>query len=148
MDCTALLLALLELTIPYRQFEAQFASKIILTPPAELCRAAHRALCQIAKSRASTFITTVAREVARHTTAVVNPGTVQKLHSSTLVRAKDEVLRIIEMLTEKIPNAVSDLLGEVNSRVKVKFNFCWIILKSKFLQSKTNTKMILNTNSN
>ena len=55
----------------------------------------------------------LAREVARHTTAVVNPGTVQKLQSSTLVRAKDEVLRIVEMLTEKIPNAVSDLLGEV-----------------------------------
>lgn len=51
--------------------------------------------------------------MARHTTAVVNPGAVQKLQTSTLVRAKDEVLRIIELLTEKIPQAVSDLLGEV-----------------------------------
>ena len=117
---------MLELTIPYRQFESQFNNLIILPPPAELCRAAHWALCQIAKSRASTFITTIAREVARHTTAVVNPGAVQKLQSSTLVRAKDEVLRIIEMLTEKIPNAVSDLLGEVLIKlniIKILINF-------------------------
>ena len=56
----------------------------------------------------------LAREVARHTAAVVNPATAQKLQASTLVRAKDEVLRIIELLAEKMPNAISDLLGEVN----------------------------------
>ena len=55
----------------------------------------------------------LAREVARHTAAVVNPATAQKLQASTLVRAKDEVLRIIELLAEKMPNAISDLLGEV-----------------------------------
>ena len=54
-----------------------------------------------------------AREVARHTAAVVNPAAAQKLQSSTLVRAKDEVLRIIELLSEKFPSSISDLLGEV-----------------------------------
>ena len=59
------------------------------------------------------LILNLAREVARHTAAVVNPATAQKLQASTLVRAKDEVLRIIELLAEKMPNAISDLLGEV-----------------------------------
>ena len=58
--------------------------------------------------------------MARHTAAVVNPATAQKLQASTLVRAKDEVLRIIELLAEKMPNAISDLLGEVSS---YDFNF-------------------------
>ena len=122
-------MALLEHTIDYQILEDQFRDKIILSSQAELCRAAHKALCQIAKSRASTFIITIgesllqetnlvnlnlAREVARHTAAVVNPATAQKLQASTLVRAKDEVLRIIELLAEKMPNAISDLLGEVN----------------------------------
>lgn len=120
-------MALLEHTIDYQILEDQFRDKIILSSQAELCRAAHKALCQIAKSRASTFIITIgeslslitlinlilAREVARHTAAVVNPATAQKLQASTLVRAKDEVLRIIELLAEKMPNAISDLLGEV-----------------------------------
>ena len=66
VDCTALLLSLLELTINYRQFESQFATKIILSPQAELCRAAHRAMCQIAKSRASTFITTIGNHFDRN----------------------------------------------------------------------------------
>ena len=112
IDCASVLMALLEHTIDYQILEDQFRDKIILSSQAELCRAAHKALCQIAKSRASTFIITIgksllqetnlvnlnlAREVARHTAAVVNPATAQKLQASTLVRAKDEVLRIIEI---------------------------------------------------
>ena len=129
-------MALLEHTIDYQILEDQFRDKIILSSQAELCRAAHKALCQIAKSRASTFIITIgeslcqvilinlnlAREVARHTAAVVNPATAQKLQASTLVRAKDEVLRIIELLAEKMPNAISDLLGEVIYRYN--HDFC------------------------
>ena len=91
-------MALLEHTIDYQILEDQFRDKIILSSQAELCRAAHKALCQIAKSRASTFIITIgksllqetnlvnlnlAREVARHTAAVVNPATAQKLQSSS-----------------------------------------------------------------
>jgi hypothetical protein len=59
------------------------------------------------------FCFVLAREVARHTAAVVNPAMAQKLQHSTLVKAKNEVLRIIELLSEKMPNEISDLLGEV-----------------------------------
>lgn len=54
-------MALLEHTIDYQILEDQFRDKIILSSQAELCRAAHKALCQIAKSRASTFIITIGK---------------------------------------------------------------------------------------
>ena len=62
-------------------------------------------------SETKSFIS--AREVARHTAAVANPALAQRLQSSTLVKAKNEVLRLIELLSEKMPNEISDLLGEV-----------------------------------
>ena len=61
IDCASVLMALLEHTIDYQILEDQFRDKIILSSQAELCRAAHKALCQIAKSRASTFIITIGK---------------------------------------------------------------------------------------
>ena len=63
----------------------------------------------------------LAREVARHTAALVNPAAAQKLQTSSLVRAKDEVLRLIELLCDKMPNSVSDLLGEVRTIIYMIF---------------------------
>ena len=59
-------MALLEHTIDYQILEDQFRDKIILSSQAELCRAAHKALCQIAKSRASTFIITIGKFSTGH----------------------------------------------------------------------------------
>jgi len=53
------------------------------------------------------------REVARHTAAIANPATSQKLQQSTLVKAKNEVLRIIEFLAEMLPNELSLVISEV-----------------------------------
>lgn len=36
-----------------------------------------------------------------------------QLHNSVLVRSKPEILRVVELLVEKIPNDVLDLLVEV-----------------------------------
>ncbi|CAG5090462.1 Oidioi.mRNA.OKI2018_I69.PAR.g12611.t1.cds [Oikopleura dioica] len=113
VEPATVLLALMEMTINYEMVEPLFNKKVMVSPSAELCRASHRALCQIARSKPSVFITTIGREVARHTAAIANPATSQKFQQSTLVKAKNEVLRIIEFLAEMLPNELSLLISEV-----------------------------------
>ena len=61
MDVSVALLSLLEMTVNYELVCDSFTRKILLSPSADLCRSAHRALCQIARSRAASFITTVGK---------------------------------------------------------------------------------------
>ena len=61
VDCSFALLALLEMTVNYELVHETFTTKILLSPSADVCRAAHKAMCQIARSRASTFITTIGK---------------------------------------------------------------------------------------
>ena len=57
----------------------------------------------------------MAKEVARYNTVAQNP---QSQHSqpnnSVLVRSKSEILRVIELLVEKMPNDVADQIVEVS----------------------------------
>ena len=86
-----------------------------LSPQADACRTARHALSLIATARPAAFITTMAREVARYNAMLQNAQAHShtQLTNSVLVRAKPEILRIIELLVEKIPNDVVDLLVEV-----------------------------------
>lgn len=93
-------------------------SGLPITPAADSCRSAHHALSLIATARPATFITTMAKEVARHQALASNaqvPASV--LNTSPLQKAKAEILRIVELLIEKMQNDVSDLLVEVGLRV-------------------------------
>lgn len=89
-----------------------------LSPRADACRTARHALSLIATARPSAFIITMAKEVARYNAMAQNAQSHQhhalhQLHNSVLVRAKAELLRVIELLVDKIPNEVADLLVEV-----------------------------------
>lgn len=87
-----------------------------LCPPADACRTARHALSLIATARPPAFIITMAKEVARHNAMVQNAQSQhsnQQLQNSPLVKAKPEILRIIELLIDKIPSDVTDLLVEV-----------------------------------
>ncbi|KPP77884.1 hypothetical protein Z043_102659 [Scleropages formosus] len=84
-----------------------------LNPAADSARSARHALSLIATARPPAFITTIAREVHRHTALQANTQSQQNVHTTTLARAKTEILRVIDILIEKMPTDVVDLLVEV-----------------------------------
>ena len=63
VEQATVLLALMEMTINYEMVEPLFNNKVMVSPSAELCRASHRALCQIARSKPNVFITTIGKLV-------------------------------------------------------------------------------------
>uniref|UniRef100_W5L8Z4 WD repeat domain 7 n=1 Tax=Astyanax mexicanus TaxID=7994 RepID=W5L8Z4_ASTMX len=107
MDVSAVLMGLLELC-------ADHHNGLPLNPAADSARSARHALSLIATARPPAFITTIAKEVHRHT-AMQSQGSQsqQNVHTTTLARAKTEILRVIEILIEKMPSDVVDLLVEV-----------------------------------
>ncbi|CAB1418109.1 unnamed protein product [Pleuronectes platessa] len=82
-------------------------------PPADSARSSRHALSLIATARPPAFITTIAREVHRYNAAQANSQSQQNVHTTTLTRAKTEILRVIDILVEKMPGDVVDLLVEV-----------------------------------
>jgi len=111
MEVSAVLLALLDLCEHFTTFD--FHSSLALPPVADSCRSAHHALTLIATARPLTFVTTIAREVARHNAAAQNPQHQALLQNSLLARARREVLRIIEQLIEKQFVELQRMLVEV-----------------------------------
>ena len=89
-----------------------------LNPRADACRTARHSLSLIATARPPAFIITMAKEVARYNALAQNAQGQHHhthIHNSVLVRAKSEILRIIELLVDKIPNDVAELLVEVSA---------------------------------
>lgn len=66
--------------------------------------------------------TIVVFQVHRFNAAQANSQSQQNVHTTTLARAKTEILRVIDILIEKMPGDVVDLL------VEVKFT-CYYVLK-------------------
>ena len=92
------------------------SSGLPITPAADSNRSAHHALALIATARPATFITTIAKEVARYQALVSNTQTPAAiLQINPLSRAKAEVLRIVELLVEKMQNDVMDLMIEAGN---------------------------------
>lgn len=54
-------------------------------------------------------------QVHRYNAAQANSQSQQNVHTTTLARAKTEILRVIDILIEKMPGDVVDLLVEVNN---------------------------------
>ncbi|KAK7895751.1 hypothetical protein WMY93_021076 [Mugilogobius chulae] len=69
-----------------------------LNPPADSARSARHALSLIATARPPAFITTIAREVHRFNAAQANSQSQQNVHTSTLARAKTEILRVMDII--------------------------------------------------
>ena len=87
-----------------------------LTPRADACRTARHALSLIATARPPTFVITMAKEVARYNAMTQNAQSQHyhhSLHNSVLIRGKSEILRVLQLLVDKIPNDVTEQLGEV-----------------------------------
>uniref|UniRef100_A0A8D3CAP3 WD repeat domain 7 n=1 Tax=Scophthalmus maximus TaxID=52904 RepID=A0A8D3CAP3_SCOMX len=113
MDVSAVLMGLLELCADAEKQLANITMGLPLNPPADSARSARHALSLIATARPPAFITTIAREVHRFNAAQANSQSQQNVHTSTLARAKTEILRVIDILIEKMPGDVVDLLVEV-----------------------------------
>ncbi|XP_071788146.1 WD repeat-containing protein 7-like isoform X1 [Asterias amurensis] len=114
IDVSAVFLGLLELCSNPNQYAAIISSGLPITPAADSSRSSHHSLSLIATARPATFITTIAKEVARYQALVTNTQTPAAiLQMNPLSRAKAEVLRIVELLIEKMQNDVVDLMIEV-----------------------------------
>ncbi|XP_078408277.1 WD repeat-containing protein 7 isoform X2 [Cetorhinus maximus] len=113
MDVSAVLMGLLELCADAEKHLTSITMGLPLSPAADSARSARHALSLIATARPPAFITTIAREVHRHTALAANTQSQPNVHTSILARAKSEILRVIEILIEKMPTDVVDLLVEV-----------------------------------
>ncbi|XP_044287185.1 WD repeat-containing protein 7 isoform X1 [Varanus komodoensis] len=113
MDVSAVLMGLLELCADAEKQLANITMGLPLSPAADSARSARHALSLIATARPHAFITTIAKEVHRHTALQANTQSQQNIHTTTLARAKGEILRVIEILIEKMPSDVVELLVEV-----------------------------------
>ncbi|XP_030330791.1 WD repeat-containing protein 7 isoform X3 [Strigops habroptila] len=113
MDVSAVLMGLLELCADAEKQLANITMGLPLSPAADSARSARHALSLIATARPPAFITTIAKEVHRHTALAANTQSQQNIHTTALARAKGEILRVIEILIEKMPTDVVDLLVEV-----------------------------------
>uniref|UniRef100_A0A183BNY2 WD_REPEATS_REGION domain-containing protein n=1 Tax=Globodera pallida TaxID=36090 RepID=A0A183BNY2_GLOPA len=88
---------------------------ILFSSEADASRTARHALSLISLSRPQALITTLSTEVARYN-AVAQHQTIQHAIQSPLMRARNEVLRLLEQLSDKQYNFVVDLIipvGEV-----------------------------------
>uniref|UniRef100_UPI003590172C WD repeat-containing protein 7-like isoform X2 n=1 Tax=Myxine glutinosa TaxID=7769 RepID=UPI003590172C len=113
MDVSAALLALLELSADADKHLASVSSGLPLTPVADTCRSARHALSLIATARPKAFITTIAREVHRQTVQAANAQSPPPVHPPGLARARAEILRVLDVLVEKMPGDMAELLVEV-----------------------------------
>ncbi|EPY82697.1 WD repeat-containing protein 7-like protein [Camelus ferus] len=121
MDVSAVLMGLLELCADAEKQLANITMGLPLSPAADSARSARHALSLIATARPPAFITTIAKEVHRHTALAANTQSQQNMHTTTLARAKGEILRVIEILIEKMPTDVVDLLVELPSSKSLPF---------------------------
>ncbi|CAL8086757.1 unnamed protein product [Orchesella dallaii] len=114
LDVSKVLLALLELCCEADNLVPSMSFGLPLTPQADACRTARHALTLIATARPAAFITTMAKEVARYNTLQQNAQAIQiNLNNIILNRSKPEILRVIELLIEKMQSEISDLIVEV-----------------------------------
>lgn len=86
-----------------------------LSSQADTCRAAHQALQRIACARPAATVTALSMEVARYN-AQAHAQTIQHVAaSSALLRARTEVVKLIELLAEKQANELGELMVPVSS---------------------------------
>ncbi|KRT84196.1 WD40 domain-containing protein, partial [Oryctes borbonicus] len=114
LDISKILLGLLELCSEADKLVPNMTYGLPLTPLVDSCRTARHALVLIATARPAAFITTMAREVARYNTMQQNAQTLNiNMNNTVLHKAKPEILRCVEMLIDKLPVEMSELLVEL-----------------------------------
>ncbi|XP_070197340.1 WD repeat-containing protein 7-like isoform X2 [Littorina saxatilis] len=114
LDISSVLMGLLELCVDAEKRVPSVTYGLPLTPASDACRTARHALLLIATARPPAFIITLAKEVARYNAMAQNAQSQHtQMHNMALVRAAPEILHVIEMLVDKMPNDVADLIIEV-----------------------------------
>ncbi|KAL3108643.1 hypothetical protein niasHT_015565 [Heterodera trifolii] len=115
LDLSKTILGLLNLASAAAGVDEEKSDFCCFTTEADACKTARHALSLIALSRPQALITTLSTEVARYN-AVAQHQTIQHTIQSPLMRARHEVLRLLEQLSDKQYNFVVDLIipvGEV-----------------------------------
>lgn len=113
LDVSKILLGLLDLCCESEKIVPTMSFGLPLTPAADSCRTARQSIFLIATARPSAFITTLAKEVARFNTLQQNAQSLNiALHQTVLSRTRPEILRILEILIEKMQSDVADLIIE------------------------------------
>lgn len=113
VDASKILLTMLEFTTDNEKIVPSMSFGLPLTPSADAARTARHSISLIATARPAVFITTLAREIARYNSIQQNPQSMNvNLFNTVLVRAKPEMLRNMELLIDKMPTDVSDLIVE------------------------------------
>nr|XP_038028268.1 WD repeat-containing protein 7-like [Anas platyrhynchos] len=72
-----------------------------LSPAADSARSARHALSLIATARPPAFITTIAKEVHRHTALAANTQSQQNIHTTTLARLKERSYESLKYLLRR-----------------------------------------------
>ncbi|XP_055328610.1 WD repeat-containing protein 7-like isoform X2 [Paramacrobiotus metropolitanus] len=114
LDVGHVLLSLLRLTLDVERPPANLPASVPLTPAADMARAARQALDMIASARPPVFITVTNMEITRHNSLIQSAQTLNiNLNNAVIVRAKEELLRTLDLLINKNPQSVADLIVEV-----------------------------------
>ncbi|ESN95959.1 hypothetical protein HELRODRAFT_114551 [Helobdella robusta] len=116
LDVSNVLIGLLELCIDADRLVPSMTFGLPLTPRADACRTARHALSLIATARPSTYVITMAKEVARYNAMIQNAQSQtyqHSLHAYVLVKSKPEILRVLQQLVEKMAVELMELLSEL-----------------------------------
>lgn len=113
LDVSKILVGLLDLCSDSEKLIPSMSFGLPLTPVADSCRTSRHAISLIATARPPAFITTLAKEVARHNTMQQNVQHLNiSIHQNVLVRARPEILKNMELLIDKMQSDVADLIIE------------------------------------
>ncbi|KRY58744.1 WD repeat-containing protein 7 [Trichinella britovi] len=124
LDISKLLLTLLALCAKSDRVLPAGPIYFPLSPAAEMCRTAQRALASIASCRPAAFVTALSKEVTRYTSMSQH----QTVHlSSPLIRAQSEIMTIMESLAMNHYNELLDVMGAVEV-----FHFAFHFMNLKF----------------
>lgn len=79
-----------------------------------MARTTKQALEMIVSVRPPVFLTVINMEITRHNSLAISANTLNiNLNNAIIVRAKDELLRILDLLINKHAQSVADLIVEV-----------------------------------
>ena len=85
-----------------------------LSPSLDMARTAKQALEMVVSVRPPVFLTVINMEITRHNSLVQSANTLNiNLNSAIIVRAKEELLRILDLIISKHAQSVADLIVEV-----------------------------------
>ncbi|GAV02423.1 hypothetical protein RvY_12991-2 [Ramazzottius varieornatus] len=113
LDVGQVLLALLKMTVDVEKPALTTSAGVPLSPSLDMARTTKQALEMIVSVRPPVFLTVINMEITRHNSLAISANTLNiNLNNAIIVRAKDELLRILDLLINKHAQSVADLIVE------------------------------------